>query len=211
MRTLHTRTAFISLLFSAALTQGCAQNTNDTSSGDNVQWAAATPGTQTSYLGDSASGIVRSAQRECVRTSNWNPENVVAGCDDVAVVEAPQATIGNSLVNYNGRALFEFDSSELTSGGQSQLNNLVARLNAQDQIEAIEIVGHADSKGSDAYNQTLSEKRANTVRSYLEPSLKSVSVTVNGMGETAPVADNSTETGRSQNRRVDVIISALVE
>ena len=61
------------------------------------------------------------------------------------------------------------------------------------------------------YNQNLSELRAESVKSYLQRSLRTVAVTASGLGESAPVADNNTESGRSQNRRVDVKIAATVE
>ena len=95
--------------------------------------------------------------------------------------------------------------------GKVELDRLTAKLNTQDSIKSIEIVGHADNVGSDAYNQTLSEQRADTVKSYLQKSLRTVAVTASGLGESAPIADNDTESGRSQNRRVDVKIAAIVE
>jgi outer membrane protein OmpA-like peptidoglycan-associated protein len=77
---------------------------------------------------------------------------------------------------------------------------------------AIDVVGHASSDGDDNYNQTLSEHRANSVSSYLMNSgVQSVRLTSFGMGETQPIADNSTQAGRAANRRVEILLTPIVE
>jgi outer membrane protein OmpA-like peptidoglycan-associated protein len=73
----------------------------------------------------------------------------------------------------------------------------------------IEVQGHTDSNGSDDYNMKLSQRRANEVSSYLRSRGVTPSrVTTKGYGETAPVADNGTDEGRAQNRRVTFLITA---
>lgn len=73
----------------------------------------------------------------------------------------------------------------------------------------LELVGHTDSTGRDEYNMTLSRQRANSVASYLENrGIAAQRLTTIGMGETQPIADNSTATGRAQNRRVELFITA---
>ena len=114
-------------------------------------------------------------------------------------------------MSFKGRALFEFDSFGLTIEGQQQLDQLVDKLNRQDQITAIDIVGRTDSRGTDSYNLTLSERRADSVKVFLQQSLQTVSVSSNGLGESAPIGDNATDEGRQLNRRVDVKIAALRE
>ena len=77
---------------------------------------------------------------------------------------------------------------------------------------AIDVVGHASSDGDDAYNQALSERRANSVSSYLVNSgVQSVRLTAFGLGETQPIADNSTQAGRAANRRVEILLTPIVE
>jgi outer membrane protein OmpA-like peptidoglycan-associated protein len=76
----------------------------------------------------------------------------------------------------------------------------------------IDVYGHTDSTGSDAYNQTLSENRANTVANYL--SMEGVSpnrIRAQGFGETMPIADNATPEGRARNRRVEIKIIPISE
>ena len=75
-----------------------------------------------------------------------------------------------------------------------------------------DVVGHASSDGPDDYNQALSERRANSVQSYLVNSgVQSVRLQAFGMGETQPIADNSTEAGRIANRRVEILLTPIVE
>ena len=75
----------------------------------------------------------------------------------------------------------------------------------------LEVDGHTDSVGADAYNQQLSEKRADSVRDYLvQQGIPIASVTVQGFGKTQPVASNATAAGRQQNRRVELVVSGEV-
>jgi len=188
------------LIVVASMCQGCATSNN--ASDEPLLAAAKSP--HSSYVAASVEQMVMSTHNLCVRTTNWSADNVMGECDGVV---AP----GSTLVAYNGRALFEFDSANITNAGMAELNRLTARLNAQDKIKSIEIVGHADSIGTDMYNQKLSERRAESVKGYLQQSLRDVAVTAKGMGESSPVADNGTDNGRSLNRRVDVNIAAMVE
>lgn len=103
-----------------------------------------------------------------------------------------------------GNVLFAFDSAELTPAAQQQLQGLVERLNSP-QVLSIRVVGHTDSKGSDAYNQALSERRAGAVATWLiNKGVSPRKVTSMGRGESEPVADNESDEGRAQNRRVEL-------
>jgi outer membrane protein OmpA-like peptidoglycan-associated protein len=71
----------------------------------------------------------------------------------------------------------------------------------------LKIEGHTDSQGSDEYNMTLSQQRAESVKQYLvQAGVKPEIITTQGLGETTPVADNSTAAGRQKNRRVEIVI-----
>jgi len=77
---------------------------------------------------------------------------------------------------------------------------------------AVDVVGHASSDGPDDYNQALSERRATSVQSYLVNSgVQSVRLRALGMGETQPIADNATEAGRVANRRVEILLTPIVD
>lgn len=112
------------------------------------------------------------------------------------------------VVKFKEQVLFAFNSSDLGGSAQTNLNKLVEVLNRYPDTD-ITVIGHTDSKGTDAYNQTLSEKRANSVINYLRSrSITSSRLTAKGMGESDPIASNDTEDGRSQNRRVEFVITA---
>ena len=104
--------------------------------------------------------------------------------------------------------LFEFDSSELTAEARGLLDGMHADLQTMPAELQLEIRGHTDSRGSDAYNQKLSERRARAVRDYL--AAKGVAgsrMTMKGFGESNPVASNDTDEGRHSNRRVTIELS----
>ena len=101
---------------------------------------------------------------------------------------------------------FESNSSELTAGSSESLDKAVAAMNEYDTLR-IEIHAHTDSMGEAAYNQQLSEKRANSVRDYMiSKGIAANRMVAKGYGETEPVADNGTRDGRAKNRRVELKI-----
>lgn len=91
------------------------------------------------------------------------------------------------------------------------LNDVAATLNEFPQT-AVDIIGHADSQGADDFNQRLSEQRAQSVQGYLlNQNVRPVRMAAIGYGETRPIADNSTAQGRAQNRRVEIILTPIVD
>ncbi len=101
---------------------------------------------------------------------------------------------------------FDFDIADLKSSDVPDLNAFADYLNKVSDSK-VSITAHTDSMGSEAYNQALSEKRAQDVADYLAgKGISTDRMMVSGMGESAPVADNSTRDGRAQNRRVEVEI-----
>ena len=123
-------------------------------------------------------------------------------------VDALQAKVTDrGLVLTLGDVLFESDRADLKAGSASNLNQLVAFLGKYPN-RTVMIEGHTDSVGSEDYNQGLSQRRADSVRSYLVgQGIDAARLTTMGAGESAPVAGNESATGRQQNRRVEVIIS----
>jgi len=97
---------------------------------------------------------------------------------------------------------FGFDSAELTPEDKALLDELIPVLEALPQVRGV-IEGHTDSRGPEAYNQQLSERRANAVKEYLDDAgIIGARFTTVGLGESQPVASNETEEGRAANRRV---------
>lgn len=102
-------------------------------------------------------------------------------------------------------ANFDFDKSNIRPDDVANLDQAVATLKEWGEVN-VEVAGHTDSIGTEAYNQGLSERRAQAVRNYLvDKGISAERLTVKGYGETRPVADNATAEGRFQNRRVELI------
>jgi outer membrane protein OmpA-like peptidoglycan-associated protein len=111
------------------------------------------------------------------------------------------------LVLTLGDVLFTTGRADLKAGATDNLNKLVAFLDKYPD-RSIAIQGYTDSMGSEDYNQGLSERRADSVKSYLTgQGIGSTRITASGKGRSDPVADNDSAAGRQQNRRVEVIIS----
>jgi len=118
-------------------------------------------------------------------------------------------TIRGLVVNMPD-VLFDTGSYTLKPAARERLARISGIVLAYPDLR-LEIEGHTDSVGSDAYNQTLSEKRAASVRDYLVDSGVGInSVMARGFGKTSPVADNTTSAGRKLNRRVEMIVSGDV-
>jgi OmpA-OmpF porin, OOP family len=105
-----------------------------------------------------------------------------------------------------GDVLFNTGSATLNPGGMQQIARLSTYL-AANPSQVVRIEGHTDSQGSSAYNETLSQRRAESVRAALVAAgVDPARVTAVGMGEAVPVASNATAAGRQQNRRVEIIL-----
>ena len=106
---------------------------------------------------------------------------------------------------------FPVDSSAIQPQFRSTLDGVAQTLGSYNQTY-IDVLGHTDSTGSDAYNQALSERRAQSVADYL--SMRGVArarMGIRGYGETQPIAPNETEEGRSQNRRVEIKVVPVTQ
>lgn len=119
---------------------------------------------------------------------------------------APPGLLMSTLLT-DDKIKFSSGRAELTEQGGRELDQLVAKLKADNQPVFIEIQGHTDSSGSDAVNQQLGLKRAEAVRMYLaRAGLPLARMSTISYGESAPLADNKTREGRSTNRRVQLIV-----
>ncbi|MBB3141758.1 OmpA family protein [Halomonas organivorans] len=117
---------------------------------------------------------------------------------------------GNDIIlNMPSSVTFGFDSSELTMQARNALNDVSSVLTQYPETR-VNIAGHTDSTGDAAYNQRLSERRAQAVGGYLSQSgVASNRLYMNGYGENQPVASNETESGRAQNRRVEITLTPI--
>src|SRR5215471_16577806 len=103
--------------------------------------------------------------------------------------------------------LFDTGSATLKPGAREKLARVSGILLAHPELK-VQVEGHTDSVGDDAYNQRLSENRADSVRSYIvAQGITSSSVTTKGFGKSQPIASNDTAAGRQQNRRVELVVA----
>lgn len=102
--------------------------------------------------------------------------------------------------------LFPTNSSYLTEEAKVELSKL-SKLLSDDPSKKVRVDGHTDATGTEEYNQWLSDKRATSVKNFLEEAGVSASrISTQGYGQSMPVADNKTPEGRQKNRRVEVVI-----
>jgi outer membrane protein OmpA-like peptidoglycan-associated protein len=125
------------------------------------------------------------------------------------VPDAKVERVGEGIVvEFSSKVLFAFDKSDLSAEARASLDKLVTVLNTYPDTD-IEIQGHTDSKGTEEYNQTLSEKRATSVSGYLQgKGISEKRLTIKGFGELYPKYTNDSADGRAQNRRVEFLITA---
>ena len=107
-------------------------------------------------------------------------------------------------VTFAADVLFDFDKAVIKPEGKSKLDDISNKVKGIN-LEVVIGIGHADSVGSDAYNQRLSVRRAEAVKAYLvSKGIEPNRVYTEGKGEKQPVADNKTRDGRAKNRRVEI-------
>jgi OOP family OmpA-OmpF porin len=187
-----------------------------------AQQAAPTP---SGYLQDSRGVVTKSAFGQCWRTGSWTPAAATSECDPdlvkpVAAVVVPQAAPEpapapapvpapapapvSEKVTFAADTFFDFDKATLKPDGKAKLDDLTSKLQGMN-LEVIIAVGHTDSVGSPTYNQKLSVRRAEAVKSYLvSKGIEANRVYTEGKGEKQPIADNKTSSGRAKNRRVEI-------
>ena len=131
---------------------------------------------------------------------------------DEELENADVERVGEGIkVTFDSGILFDFDSSTLRTEAEQNLAEFAGSMKEFEETRIL-IVGHTDSKGSESYNQNLSERRASSAAEYLqEQGLGSSRLNTVGRGESEPVATNETAEGRQQNRRVEVAIYASEE
>jgi OOP family OmpA-OmpF porin len=123
---------------------------------------------------------------------------------EVKPTPAPKPKPVAEKVTFAADVLFDFDKSVVKPDGKSKLDDLAGKIRGIN-LEVVIAIGHADSIGSDAYNQKLSVRRAESVKAYLvSKGIEPNRVYTEGKGEKQPVADNKTKEGRAKNRRVEI-------
>ncbi len=128
---------------------------------------------------------------------------VVEALDDSQTVTEQGETV---TIDVAADVLFAFDRADLSGPAQAKIAEVAQRLVADGATGRVSIVGHTDSQGSDSYNLDLSDRRAQAVAAVLQPALagQTLEFSVEGRGESEPVADNGTPEGQQANRRVSI-------
>lgn len=114
-------------------------------------------------------------------------------------------------ITMTNQTAFETDSTEIKPAFHSTMDKL-ADVVVRYGKTTLTIVGHTDNVGSNAYNQRLSERRAHSVARYFESQrVNSMRLAIAGKGESQPIANNNSETGRQANRRVEIYLEPVVQ
>lgn len=111
------------------------------------------------------------------------------------------------VITLSGSVLFTSAKADLSPGAQLKLNDVAAALTREDPVSKMVVEGYTDSQGAAAYNQTLSQQRAQAVRDYLVTrGIADDRITAKGFGAERPIADNASTEGRANNRRVEIVV-----
>lgn len=179
------------------------------------------------YVIDARNVVARSGAGLCWRTGFWSPaaaETAMAGqfpvgcaCDSdlvpaekcmevaAAPVVAPAPTPTADKVRLSADALFDFDRAVLRPAGMERLDQLAAQAQSLN-LEVILAVGHTDRIGSDTYNQSLSERRAEAVKAYLvSKGIEANRIYTEGKGETQPVTGTQCDGVRGRNALISCL------
>src|SRR5688572_8177269 len=138
------------------------------------------------------------------RQMDKQAEEIAKEMGDADVIREGEAIV----IRFREKVLFAYDRSDLSVDAKGNLDKLRTTLLKYPETN-IMVIGHTDNKGSEKYNQTLSENRANSVTTYTSQNgINNNRFTAIGKGETDPIATNDTVEGSASNRRVEFVITA---
>lgn len=181
------------------------------------------------YWTGPANSVWKNSVGQCWRAGYWTPAMATAECDPDLVPKPAAKPVPPpppvkpaakpaakpapakpkpvaAKVTLAADVLFDFDKAVLKADGKSKLDDLAAKVKGIN-LEVVIAIGHTDSIGSDAYNQKLSVRRAESVKAYLvSKGVEPNRIYTEGKGEKQPVASNKTRDGRQKNRRVEIEI-----
>lgn len=228
---MHARTRIVALLCSGlmvGMAYGLLSGTRDAQAAA-IDGDIVIPAGSSAYA-NAGGEAIRTGTGDCLRLGSFDTENQVDACEGIddsittaaadattdaapeaAAVPSREALVTEptvSIATLGAEALFDTGSAELVAASEQALADLLAELDGYAEISRIVVIGHTDSRGSEDYNQPLSEARARAVQAYLEASYPDVEISSRGEGESRPVATNSTAEGRQLNRRVDIEVTA---
>lgn len=173
------------------------------------------------YLTDTRGNVVKNNYNECWKTGYWTPAMAIAECDpnlvkkeEAKMAEATPAAVADTgpekaafvAITLQAETLFDFDKSVIRPAGKKTLDDeVVAKMKQYPQVEVVLVTGYTDRIGSDAYNQKLSERRANAVKGYLvDQGVETKRIETAAKGEADPVVSCTDIKGRvsGKNRKL---------
>lgn len=179
--------------------------------------AAATLGTtaayaqsNTGYVIDARNNVAKSGFGLCWHTGYWTPAMAIAECEGDLAGAADKSKAANvapagAKVTLAADALFDFDKAVLRAEGKAKLDDVAAKAKTM-KIEVILATGHADRFGTDAYNQKLSQKRAEAVKQYLvSKGIAANLVHAEGKGKKQPVTKADQCKGPKSKKVIDCL------
>lgn len=212
MKNLHLRRdlLFVAGVFALTITVGCAAMNN---TGKGAVIGATTGGVVGGLIGKNNGSTTRGAIIGAVVGGTAGA--IIGRRMDQRAAEiarsVPDATVervGEGInITFPSGLLFDFDSDVVRSSAASNLNELSRNLDQYGDSNLL-IAGHTDATGASAYNQELSERRANAAARYMSSQGLNRHIATAGLGEREPISSNSTEAGRQLNRRVEIAIYA---
>jgi outer membrane protein OmpA-like peptidoglycan-associated protein len=130
-----------------------------------------------------------------------------AAADLAKFASVKQDPVRGMVITLSGGVLFETAKWQLLGSAQTKLNDVADALTKQDKDSTMVVEGHTDSQGKEAANQELSQKRAESVRTYLVGrGIAADRITAQGFAATRGIADNASPEGRANNRRVEIVV-----
>lgn len=178
------------------------------------------------YVSTGSGSVVKDSAGNCWRTRFEDTSERLEECGyekpmavvtrEVEVVAAPTAATMTTKtlqeITISAAMLFGFDSAELSDDAEAVIDERIQALRGEVELTSVmKVVGHTDSTGPEAYNQALSQRRAQAVADYIVSrayNVRPADIEVVGMGEADPIASNDTREGRAENRRVVVFAEA---
>lgn len=207
-----TTVQFASLALAASLLAGCAtQQQTNTAVGSGV--GAGIGAGIGAIFGNSTGALIGGtlgAAAGGITGYNWQAiKQRLSGATAGTGTQVTEQKDGSLKVNIPSAISFDTNSYAVKPSFAPVLDQVAQTLTQHPELVA-QVVGHTDSTGSPAYNQTLSQNRAQSVAGYLaQHGVAPNRLAAEGRGQTQPIADNATEVGRAQNRRVEIYLRAL--
>lgn len=181
---------------------------------------------QKGYLSDTRGNVVKTSYGQCWRTGYWTPAMATSECDadlvkkaaapvaaaPAPVPAAPMAPIGPEKaaiekVTLQAETLFDYDKAVVRADGKKTLDDkVVSPMKQYPQVEVVLVTGHADRIGSDKYNQSLSQRRADAVKAYLvEQGVETKRIETTAKGEAEPVVSCNEVKGKENGKNTKLV------